>query len=165
VEAERDLAEPAGALVHVQERLEVLEPAGSLGRYHLAAFEAQPDVLDLAAAEERGEGEADLALGHGLERARIHLAVGHVVAPVRGLPRPTLDAEPEIGVRPHDADLARLAESICAAAQLGPYAVPVPDRILGALDVARPEDEVLVLLERHLRVLRVRGGREDDSAP
>jgi hypothetical protein len=39
------------------------------------------------------------------------------------------------------------------------------DRILGPLHVAGAEDELLVLVERHLRVLGMRGGREDDAAP
>ena len=39
------------------------------------------------------------------------------------------------------------------------------DRVAGLLDVAGTEDEVLVLGERHLRVLRVRLGREEDAEP
>src|SRR6266498_233503 len=165
VEPEGDLTEAAGALVDVQQRLEELLAAGGLGADDLAALEAEADVLDLAAPEQRGEREADLALRRRLERARVDLAVGHVVAPVGGLPAPAFDAEPEVGVWTADADLARLAERVGASVELLAHAVPVGHRVFGALDVAGAEDEVLVLLERHLGVLGVRGGREDDPAP
>src|SRR5215218_9484839 len=69
VESEGDLAEPAGALVDVQQRLEELEPRGGFGADDLALFEAEPDVLDLPAPEERRERESDLALRDRLERA------------------------------------------------------------------------------------------------
>ena len=55
VEPERDLAEEAGALVDVEQRLQVLAAASRLGVDDRAPLEAEPDVLDLAAAEERGE--------------------------------------------------------------------------------------------------------------
>ena len=119
----------------------------------------------LAPVEERRVAEADLALGDRLERARVDLAVGHVVAAVRGLPAPAFDADLEVGAGPDDAELANLGQRVGAGAQLRADAFPVRDRVARLFDVAGAEDEALVLVERHLRVLRVRLGREEDAEP
>src|SRR5919198_1828439 len=86
VQTERDLAETARALVHLQEGIEEGAAAPSLRLHDPSALEPQSDVLDLAALEERREGEADLPCRLGLDGARVDLAVRHVVAPVGGLP-------------------------------------------------------------------------------
>src|SRR5262245_49447207 len=165
VEPERDLAEPARAVVQAQHGVEVLTAPVGLGGHDPAALEAQPDPVDLAAVEERGEAEADLALGDRFERAGVDLAVGHVVAAVRGLPGPALDADLQVGARADDAQLARLGERGRAGRKVVVHPPPVRDRVTRLLDVARAEDEALVLGERHLGVLSVGLRRELGAAP
>ena len=58
VEPERDLAEPARALVELEHRVEELRAARGFGLDHAALLEAQADVVDLAALEERGEARS-----------------------------------------------------------------------------------------------------------
>ena len=67
VEPEGDLAEDAGAVVHLEQRLQVLVAARRLGVHDAAALEPQPDVLHLASVEDGGERVADLPLGLGLD--------------------------------------------------------------------------------------------------
>ena len=95
VEAERDLAEPARALVQLEQRVEVLAPRASAS----AATTRPPSKRSRTSSTSRpwksaGNVKRDLALGDGLERAREDLAVRHVVAAVRGLPASCLRRRP-----------------------------------------------------------------------
>src|SRR5207342_1839941 len=110
VQPERDLAEDAGSCVHVEQRLEVRVPARRLGCDDAPLLEAQADVLHLAAVVHGGERVADLPFRAGLDRAREDLAVGHVVAAVRGEPRAPRDLHPEVGVGALDPQLPRRGE-------------------------------------------------------
>ena len=105
------------------------------------------DPFDLAALEERGEGEADLAFRLGLDGARVDLAVGHVVAAVRGLPRPPLDGHAQVGAGAFDLQLSCAPEALRVRGQLGAPRAPVGDGVAAVLDVAGAEDEALVLRE------------------
>src|SRR4029077_5140012 len=165
VQSEGDLPEPTRASIHREQRVEVLAAARGLGLDDRSALEAEPDARNLPAMEERREGEADLALGDRLQRAREDLAVGHVVAAVRGVPTPAFDADAQVGPGPDDPQLARLGELVGAGGELRAQARPVRDGIPGLLDVAGPVDKPLVLRERHLRVLRVRLRRGEHPQP
>ena len=68
-------------------------------------------------------------LGLRLDRARVHLAVGHVVAAVGDLPRASLDDDAEIGVRADDPQLACAAELAGPPQQLLARRQPVGDRV------------------------------------
>src|SRR5215218_3961819 len=106
VEPEGDFAEDAGAFVHVKQRAQVIVPARGLRGDHPPGLEPQAHVLDLVPVIDGGEGVADLTLRLGLDRAREDLAVRHVEATVRGDPFATLDADDQVGVGPHDPELA-----------------------------------------------------------
>ena len=80
-----------------------------------------------------------------LERARVHLAVGHVVDARPRAPAPALDSHAEVGVGADDADLARLGERVRAAGEAHRARPSSERRDPRALDVAGAEDEVLVL--------------------
>ena len=164
VEPERQLAEDGRAGVHLEQRAEEVDAAGGLGRDHAPAFEAKPDVGDLAAFEDPGKAEADLAPCLGLDRAGEDLAVRHVRVAVGLLPLPPGDAERQIGVRPDDAQLADLLEPL-ACAELGRDPEPVLDGVVLTRHVTGGVDEVLVLLDRHLGVLRIRLDRLERAAP
>ena len=69
VEPEGELAEHGGAGVHLEQRAEEVGAARGLGRDHAPALEPEPHVGDLAALEDAGEAEADLA-------ARLRLDAG-----------------------------------------------------------------------------------------
>ena len=151
VQAERDLAEDARAVVHVEQRAQVVLAARGLGVDDAAALEAQPHVLDLAAVEDRREREADLALGLRLDRAREHLAVGHVVPPVRGDPRRARRRRRRRSVSGPTIRSSRVVASSSARAvqRLGDERQCAAGVVL--VDVAGAEDEPLVLGERHAR--------------
>src|SRR5205823_7641926 len=112
-----------------------------------------------------GEREADLALGLGLDRARVDLAVGHVVPPVRGLPAAAVDNDPQVRVRPDNSELVCASQLTGAPGELLLGRLPVCDRIAVALDVAGAVDETLVVVQRHPRVLRVRRRRKEHPGP
>src|SRR2546421_715069 len=86
VEAEGDLAEHPGRLIHVEHRLEVVPAPCRLGPHDPPALEPQPQVLDLVLLVDRREREADLALAPILDRAGENLSVGHVPLPAAGPP-------------------------------------------------------------------------------
>src|SRR5919201_2565121 len=71
VEAEGDLAEDAGPVVHCEQRVEVGGPMAGLVLDDAAALESQPYVLDLAPLEDGREPEAHRALGHRLQWTRV----------------------------------------------------------------------------------------------
>src|SRR5437764_572369 len=149
VEPERDLTGGGRPLVHAEQRLEIRLSAGGFGGDYAAVLESQPCVVDLAAAEDRGEAEPDRPVDPGLDRARIDLAVGQVLDPVGRPPGPALHDDGEIGVLADDAELTDRAQ--LGRARLQPLAdsAPVANRI-GVEDVAGPKNEVLVLLEGHV---------------
>src|SRR5205823_6075610 len=128
VHPESDLSEPARARVQTEDRVEELAAARRFCRHHVAVLEAQPDVVDLSPLEERGEAEADLALGLRLDWARVDLAVGHVMVTVCGFPLAALDDETEVGVRPDDPQLARTAQLLRARREIGARRLPVRHR-------------------------------------
>src|SRR5439155_8095584 len=138
--------------------------AGGFGGDYAAVLESQPCVVDLAAAEDRGDAKPDRPVDPGLDRARIDLAVGQVLDPVGRPPGPALHDDGEIGVLADDAELTDRAQ--LGRARLQPLAdsAPVANRI-GVEDVAGPKDEVLVLGEGHIRVLSVSIGGAERSAP
>ena len=125
----------------------------------LASFEAQLDVADHAARMRRGEAEADLALDAGLDRAGEYLAVREVLLAVAGDPRAPLDPDGEIGALGDDAQLLLRPEPLGQAREPLAELLPRRDRVL-LVEEARAVDEVLVVRERHLGVLRRRVGRE-----
>ena len=91
----------------------------------------------------------------GLDRAREDLAVGEVLATVARHPRPPLDAQREIRALADHANLPAFPEP---GRELGVQAaedLPLGARIV-PVEQARLEDEVFVLGERHVRVLRGR---------
>src|SRR2546426_9842909 len=75
VETEGGLTEDAGALVHVEERLQIVVPDPRLGLDDASVGEAQANVIPATPLEDRRERETDLAFGPGLDRAREDLAV------------------------------------------------------------------------------------------
>src|SRR5262249_57048576 len=90
---------------------------------------------------------------------------GHVVLSVRRSPAPPLDTEPQIRAGPDDTQLPHLPELRDPALEPGARGAPVRHRVVAVLDVARAEDEALVLLEPHACLLRVRRRRALDAAP
>src|SRR5919108_2898935 len=91
VEAERELPDPARALVEPDHLLQEIRAAGRLGRDHLAALEPEANVVDLACAEDGRVRESDLALNARLDRRREDLAVGKVLLALRADPRAAAD--------------------------------------------------------------------------
>src|SRR5690606_33345921 len=77
VRADPELAEPAGALVGVEEPDEILLAALRRSVDDLPGLEAKAHARDLPAAHHRGQVEAHLALDRILDRAGEELAVGH----------------------------------------------------------------------------------------
>src|SRR2546423_3485327 len=59
VEAECDLADPASAAVHRQERLEIAEAPCRLRAHDAAVLEAKAQIVDLASFENGREAEPD----------------------------------------------------------------------------------------------------------
>src|SRR3954467_244233 len=79
VEPDGRLAEDAGAVVHREERTEMLLPRPRLGVHDAALLEAQADALDLLAGELSRHRERDLSPCRGLDRRGEDLAARHVV--------------------------------------------------------------------------------------
>ncbi len=165
VQAEGHLAEDARALVHVEQRLQIVVAGGRLGVHDAATLETQPDVLHPTPSEDCGKRETNLASGLRLDRAREDLAVRHVELAVRCQPAPAVDAETQVRVGAHDAKLADRVELPYPCVQLGRDGTPVRHRILVRPYVAGAVDEVLVLCERHLGVLRVGVARKPRPDP
>src|SRR5262249_58736445 len=106
VEAERALPRDARALVQLEQRLEVAVSACGLRRDDAPVLEAQARVVDLATAEDRRQAESDRAVDAGLERARVDLAVRHVLPAVGRTPGAAFDDHREGRVLPHDPQLS-----------------------------------------------------------
>src|SRR3954471_5436416 len=96
VEAERDLADAVRSLVHLEQRPQVVLASGRFGVDDPALLEPEPHIFQLAPAEDGGKREPDRAVDGGLDGARVHLAVRHVLATVRCPPRPALDTDRQI---------------------------------------------------------------------
>ena len=121
VQAEGDLAEDAGALVEVEQRLQEVAAARRLRVDDRPSSKRSRTSSTSRPVVDRREREADLALGRGLDGAREDLAVGHVDPAVGHHARAALDAEAEIGVGPEDAQLAHAGEPSGMHAELGGY--------------------------------------------
>jgi len=104
-------------------------------------------------------------LGLRLERARVALAVGHVHVPVAGEPAAARDVDEQVGARAEEAELAEALERRGVGADLGRQRLPVADRVAALLHAAGAEDEVLVVGERHLSLLRESVRRVGEAAP
>src|SRR5207245_11639937 len=131
-------------VVEVVHRVEQRRALASLGLHDPALLEAKSDAVDLAALEQRGEGERDLALGRRLVRARVDLAVGQVVTPVGRVPLATLDGDAQVGAWADDPQLPRPAQLAGAERELVARRLPVGDRVAAVLDVAGAVDALLV---------------------
>src|SRR5437588_79041 len=121
-------------------------------------------VLALPPAENRRESESNRPGDSRLDGARIDLAVGDVLAPVSGAPGTTFDDDGQIRVLADDAQLTHRTELLGPRLQPLPHLAPVVDWVV-VEHMARPKDEVLVVLERHIRVLRVGLRRRERPAP
>src|SRR5206468_7223038 len=152
VATDAELAEAARALVLIEE-LEEERLFGLGGRVDdLAALEPEADPGHLA-PEIRGRelDERDRPFGRVLNRRVVELSAGHVgVAGVdRG--RPALEAEREVRLGADDPHLVGRVEALRITAHALPLGVPV--------EQAGPEEEVLVVPERHARILGMRRRR------
>jgi hypothetical protein len=78
----------------------------------LAFVEAQPNVVDLPAAEDRRERETDLALGARLERCSEDLAVGEVLVTVGRDPGAAAHGHRQVGVFGDDAEFLLAGEEV-----------------------------------------------------
>ena len=164
VEPERELADPVGAFVDLQQRAEVLLAARSLRRDHPSVLQHQPCIVDLPAAENRWEPEANRSVDPGLDGARVDLAVGDVLAPVCGAPGAAVDDGGQIRVLADDPQLAYRTELLGPRLQALAHLAPMLDRVV-VEHMARPKDEVLVVLQRHVGVLSVAFRRRERPAP
>ena len=158
VQSEREFADAASTVVHVDHLLEKVLAPRRRRLDHLACFEAQPHVVDLAPLEHRRIREANRPLDAVLHRAGERLAVGEVLAAARRNPCAGADADPQIGVLSDDAQLRLRLQKARNRLHARRELAPARDRI-GIVEHARPVDKPLVLLEGHLRVLRRRMGR------
>ncbi len=156
VEAERNLAEHLRARIGVEQRAQVFLPQRRLRVDDRSILEPEAHVLDLPPLEDRREREEDLAARPGLDRARVDLAVGHVVLPVRWDPAAPFDDEEQVGAGAGDPQLAHALELARPGAERLGHGAPVRDRVVAFTRVAGAVDEILVLGERHFGVLGVR---------
>ena len=164
VQAERELAEPPRAVVHRDHLAQELEPVRGGAVDHLAAGEAKLDVVHLASLEDGGIREADRPVHLRLDRRGEDLAVREVLLPHRRLPRPPVDAQRQVGALGDDPQLADAFEERLRRERVLREALPGRDRV-GSNEPPGPVDELLVLGERHLRVLGAGLGRKRASAP
>ena len=164
VEAERNLADAARAVVELEQRAEVILTAGGLRGDDPPLLQAEPRVVDLATSEDGRKPEPDRAVDAAFDRARVDLAVGDVLATVGGTPGAAPDDDGQIGVLADDAQLADRAELVRPRLHLLADAGPVSDGVI-VEDVAGAENEGLVVFERHLGILGVGLRRTKRPAP
>ena len=147
VAADPELAEPARALVGV-ERLEqeVLAGRGAIASTIRPCSKTKPDARDLVAEVDRRElAEGDLALGRVLDRRVEDLAARHVDVAVVDRPAAAGERERQVGPLADDPHLVGRVEDRGDPGHPPRLGVPVEQH--GA------EDELLVLRERHPRLL------------
>jgi hypothetical protein len=131
----------------------------------LAVFELKAHVRHFASFMDGGEAEGDDAVDGIQHRPGEDFAVGEILVPVAVDPLSALDAHTNVGaVGRNHAVLALAVEEIRQPLLALPDLFPRGNRIF-KMQQPRVKDKILILRQRHLRILRARLSRILRAAP
>src|SRR5918994_1019071 len=164
VRPERELAEAARSRVGVERLDQKWLILVRTGIDYETGIEPQPDTRDFTPLCHHRVREMDVPLDRILHRSGEDLAGWKIALSVGVDPRTTTNAEPKIRPWRGDVDLASLLKPIDHAGLPRRELAPGGDRI-GPVEHAGRLQEGGELISRHVRVLRVSGGREDGGRP
>ena len=164
VGADPELAEPARALIRVEQAHQVVLATLGACVDHLPRVEPQAGTHHLASAHHRRKVERDLTLDGVLDRGGEELAVRHVVLTVGGDELAPGDAEPDVCSRRGDMDLLVPLDPASEALPLLGCISPGVHRIV-RVDEACSVIEVLELRQAHLRIGGIGRRREERVDP
>jgi hypothetical protein len=154
VRADCAFAQEAAAGVHVEHGEEKILALRGAGVDDFAVLERQSHAVAFAAVMNGGEREIDLAFDAFDHRAGANFAVGEIFVAVAIDPGVAGDGHFYVGaVGGDDVVVALAVEEIDQPLLPLAHLPPGCDRI-GAIEQAGAEDEVFVLRQAHLRVLR-----------
>src|ERR1041384_5238 len=134
-------------------RAQEVLPLVRFGFDHPAVFELQAHAVNLASAVNSGETEVDVPFDTVLNGTGKDLAVGKILLAIAVDPATTFAPVTDIGVFSDNANLACAVEEVRKRLLVLRDAFPGRDGIL-VIEMPGAVHEVLVLLQRHLRILR-----------